>query len=153
MGVGLAGSVIRVADPLACWRRHPGSATLQPSAEHAREHLRIVELGAGLDGMGALSTAERAEATRNACFFGAFFGATGDTWPGERFVVFDLHRRLLSASTSKLGPGGEIDWDEAERSAALYRELVEPGRRGRRPPRAGRRAGSMPRWPACATSA
>ncbi len=124
MGVGLAGSVIRVAEPLACWRRHPGSATLQPSAEHAREHLRIVELGAGLDGMGALSTAERAEATRNACFFGAFFGATGDTWPGERFVVFDLHRRLLSASTSKLGPGGEIDWDEAERSAALYRELV-----------------------------
>ena len=41
MGVGLAGSVIRVADPLACWRRHPGSATLQPSAEHAREHLRM----------------------------------------------------------------------------------------------------------------
>lgn len=125
MGVGLAGRVVRVAEPLACWRRHPGSATLQPSAEHAREHLRIVELGSSLDGMGVLSTADRAEATRNACFFGAFFGATGDTWPGERFVVFDLHRRLLSASTSKLGPGGGIDWDEAERSAALYRELVE----------------------------
>ncbi len=75
--------------------------------------------------MGALSTAERAEAIRNACFFGAFFGGTGDTWPGERFVVFDLHRRLLSAATSKLGPDGEIDWAEAERSAALYRELVE----------------------------
>ena len=125
MGVGLAGPVIRVSEPLACWRRHPGSATLQPSAEHAREHLRVVEIGAGLDGMGALSTAERAEATRNACFFGAFFGGTGDTWPGERFVVFDLHRRLLSATTSKLGPDGDIDWAEAERTAAIYRELVE----------------------------
>ncbi len=125
MGVGLSGSVIRVPEPLACWRRHPGSATLQPSAEHAREHLRVVGIGERLEGMGALSTAERAEAIRNACFFGAFFGGTGDTWPGERFVVFDLHRRLLSAATSKLGPGGEIDWGEAERSAALYRELVE----------------------------
>ncbi len=125
MGVGLAGPVVRVAEPLACWRRHPGSATLQPSADHAREHLRCVELGAGLDGMGALSTAERAEAVRNACFYGAFFGGAGDTWPDDRFVAFDLHRRLLSASTSRLGPDGEIDWGEAERSGALYRELVE----------------------------
>jgi hypothetical protein len=125
MGVGLAGPVIRVAQPLAYWRRHPGSATLQPSAEHAREHLRVVKIGAALDRMGTLTPAERAEAVRNACFFGAFFGATGDTWPGERFVVFDLHRRLLSAATSKLGPDGDVDWAEAERSAAMYRELVE----------------------------
>jgi peptidoglycan/LPS O-acetylase OafA/YrhL len=137
MGVGLAGDVVRVGEPLACWRRHPGSATLQPSAEHAREHLRVVEIGAGLDGMGALSTAERAEATRNACFFGAFLGGSGDTWPGERFVVFDLHRRLLSATTSKLGPDGEIDWAEAERSAALYRELVEEVAAGAERPEAG----------------
>jgi len=125
MGVGLAGPVIRVDEPLACWRRHPGSATLQPSVEHAREHLRVVDIGARLDGMEPLAVPERAEAIRNACFFGAFFGGTGDTWPGERFVVFDLHRRRLSATTSKLGPDGDIDWSEAERSAALYRELVE----------------------------
>jgi peptidoglycan/LPS O-acetylase OafA/YrhL/glycosyltransferase involved in cell wall biosynthesis len=123
MGVGLSGRAVRVAEPLALWRRHPESATVQLSPEHAREHLRCVELGAGLDAMPPLSRAERAEALRNACVFAALFGGGAD-WPRDRFVAFDLHRRRISAATSKLGPDGSIDWAAAERSAALYRELV-----------------------------
>ncbi len=34
MGVGLAGRAIRVTEPLASWRRHSGSATVQRKVEH-----------------------------------------------------------------------------------------------------------------------
>jgi peptidoglycan/LPS O-acetylase OafA/YrhL/glycosyltransferase involved in cell wall biosynthesis len=124
IGAGTAGRVVRVPEPLALWRRHPGSATVQLSAEHAREHLRCAEIGASFPGIGPLSDDDRAEALRNACIFAALFGGGAD-WPGERFIIFDLHRRLTSAATSKLGPDGAIDWLQAERAAALYRELVE----------------------------
>ncbi|MDX6582902.1 MAG: hypothetical protein QOI10_2086 [Solirubrobacterales bacterium] len=123
MRVGLAGPAIRVPEPLALWRRHPDSATVRLSSEHAREHLRCAEIGAGLEGIGPLTVADRAEALRNACVFAALFGGGGG-WPGDRFVAFDLHRRRISAATSKLGPDGEIDWGEAERATELYRELV-----------------------------
>ena len=53
----------------------------------------------------------------------ALFGG-GNAWPGERFVAFDLLRRRSSAVNSRLGPGGDIDWAEAERATDLYRELA-----------------------------
>src|SRR5581483_5680567 len=45
MGVGLAGRAIRVDEPLASWRKHPGSVTIELSPDHAREHLAVVEHG------------------------------------------------------------------------------------------------------------
>lgn len=126
IGAGLAGRAVRVDEPLALWRRHEGSATVQLSAEHAREHLRCVEIASRLDGLRPLSRADHAEALRNACMFAALFGGGGPAdWPGDRFIAFDLHRRRTSAATSRLGPDGEIDWAKAERAAELYRELVE----------------------------
>jgi glycosyltransferase involved in cell wall biosynthesis len=45
MKVGLAGRVVRVAEPLASWRRHSASITLRGDAEHGAELLRLVDLG------------------------------------------------------------------------------------------------------------
>ena len=42
MGVGIAGRSIRVDEPLASWRKHSGSVTIELSPDHAREHLAVV---------------------------------------------------------------------------------------------------------------
>ena len=46
--VGLAGRAVRVAEPLASWRRHPASISLQVVAEHGSELLSLVQRGARL---------------------------------------------------------------------------------------------------------
>ena len=125
MGIGLAGDAIRIDEPLARWRRHPGSATIQLGLEHAREHLRVMERGEGIEGLPPLSPAVRAEALRNACLTAALFGGSAESWPGDRFVMFDLQRMAISAWSSGQSAEGPIDWERAERTAALYRELVE----------------------------
>jgi len=134
MGVGLAGPAIRVAEPLASWRRHPGSATTQLGLEHAREHLRVVERGFALQGLPPVSRADRAEALRNACMFAAFSGAAWETFPNDRFATFDREGKRKSAWASGQPPDGEVDWAAAEEAARLHRELVlltieRPGRR------------------------
>ena len=64
--VGLAGRVVRVAEPLASWRRQAAGITLQSGAEHGRELLRLVKLRAGVLGLSPDETAIRAEALRDA---------------------------------------------------------------------------------------
>jgi peptidoglycan/LPS O-acetylase OafA/YrhL len=125
MGVGLAGRAIRVDEPLASWRKHSGSVTIELSPDHAREHLAVVEHGLGMPGLPSLSRSTSAEALRNACLFGALFGGQSGTWPEERFVPFDLHRKRISAWSAGLPPDGDVDWDAAERGADACRELVE----------------------------
>jgi peptidoglycan/LPS O-acetylase OafA/YrhL len=124
MGIGLAGPAIRVAEPLASWRRHSGSATTQLGLEHAREHLRIVERGLELEGLPAVSRADRAEALRNACMFAAFSGAAWEDLPKDRFAIFDREGKRKSAFASGQHVNGEVDWAAAEESARLHRELV-----------------------------
>jgi hypothetical protein len=125
MGVGLAGPAIRVDEPLASWRKHSGSVTIELSPAHAREHLAVVEHGLSMPGLPSLSRSTSAEALRNACLFGALFGGQSGTWPEERFVPFDLHRKRISAWSAGLPPDGDVDWDAAERGADACRELVE----------------------------
>jgi glycosyltransferase involved in cell wall biosynthesis len=123
MGVGLAGRAIRVAEPLASWRRHPGSATVQRNVGRAREHLSIVARGQALEGLEPLSRADFAEAIRNACLFGSLMCGEKEEWP-ERFAMFDLQPKRISAFGAGYGAGAAIDWDDVSENARLYRELV-----------------------------
>lgn len=124
MGVGLAGPAIRVPEPLASWRHHGGSVTLRLSIDHAREHLAVAQRGTELAGMPSLSRADRAEALRNACLTAALFAGESDTWPGDRFVTFDLHRKRISAWSSAQPVTEAIDEAAAGAAADRYRELV-----------------------------
>jgi Glycosyl transferase family 2 len=124
MGVGLAGRAIRVEEPLASWRKHSGSVTIQLSPDHAREHLAVAEHGLEMAGRPPLPPAMRAEALRNACLFGALFGGESSTWPQERFVPIDLHRKRISAWSAGFAPDADVDWDVAEQAAAACRELI-----------------------------
>jgi glycosyltransferase involved in cell wall biosynthesis len=124
MDVGLAGRAIRVPEPLVSWRRHAGSVTVSLGPAHTREHLAAFERGLALERLPEPPIQVRAEALRNACVFGAIFGGAGETWPGDRFVVFDLHRKLISAGAAGFPPGSDPDWSQVEEAARLYRELV-----------------------------
>ena len=124
LGIGAGGRAIRVAEPLASWRHHSGSVTLRLSLEHAREHLTVARLGMDLAGMPALSGADRAEALRNACLTAALFAGDAGSWPGDRYVIFDLHRKRISAWSSGQSDLSRIDGPAAERAAERYRELV-----------------------------
>ena len=121
MGVGLAGRAIRVPEPLASWRRHPGSATVQRNIGRAREHLAIV--GRGQQGFPPLARADHAEAIRNACLFASLMCGDKEEWP-DRFAMFDLHPKRISAFGSGYGAGATIDWADVAENARLYRELV-----------------------------
>jgi glycosyltransferase involved in cell wall biosynthesis len=124
MGVGLAGRAIRVDEPLASWRKHSGSVTIELSPDHAREHVAVVEHGLAMPGLPPLSRSIRAEALRNACLFGALFGGGSGTWPQERFVPFDLHRKRISAWSSGFAAGSQVDWRAAEEGAEACRKLI-----------------------------
>lgn len=123
MNVGLLGRVVRVPEPLASWRRHPGATTVELGLEHAREHLRLVDIGASLLGLPADEIPIRAEALRNACITGAFFGGVPDSATGERFVAADLHRAEISAFAAGLGRGDLLD-HRADEATGLLRELA-----------------------------
>jgi hypothetical protein len=124
LGIGASGRAIRVAEPLASWRHHSGSVTLRLSLEHAREHLTVARLGMAVSGLPNLSGADRAEALRNACLTAALFAGEAGTWPGDRYVTFDLHRKRISAWSSGQPDLSRIDGPAAQRAAERYRELV-----------------------------
>ncbi len=67
--------------------------------------------------------ATRAEALRNACIQGAFFGGGDGVSPGERFATIDLTRPGSSAVASGLGPM-EMPDERADRTGALWRQLA-----------------------------
>jgi Glycosyl transferase family 2 len=121
--VGLAGRAVRVAEPLAFWRRHAESISLQVVAEHGSELLRLVELGAALLVLPRDSIEVRAEALRNACIQAAFFGGGSGAPPGARFATIDLTRAGTSALSAGLGPS-EMPDERADRAAALWHELA-----------------------------
>jgi hypothetical protein len=143
--IGLRGSAIRVDAPLVSWRRHAGSVTLNLGVEHSREHLAAFERALALDGFPELTNADRAEGLRNACVWAAIMGGQATTWPGERYFVCDLERKVISAGAAGCDLSKPIDWNEVERSAALFRELVEATVRHaneRRPPSPGAPGGT-----------
>ncbi|GEM_PF-3334391 len=121
MGVGLAGRVIRVPEPLAFWRMHGGAATAQVDPDHAREHVRVAVRGLELPGLGPQPVAVRAEALRNACIVGSFWAGGADSGLGQRFTSIDLHRPLVSALAAGLRPGAEAG--EQEEVAGLWRSI------------------------------
>ena len=121
--LSMHGRMKRVAEPLASWRRHPEGATSQVGLEHAREHLRVAELGIELLGGAAIDRADRAEALRNACILGSFFGGDWTEVPGDRWATVDLQRPTISAY------GAGMQWNEmpderAEVATKLWRELA-----------------------------
>jgi glycosyltransferase involved in cell wall biosynthesis len=124
MRVGLVGPVVRVPEPLASWRRHPGGITIQTSLDRVREHLRLVGIGASVLNLPDDGTATRAEGLRNACVIAAFFG--GD--PGGpnigRFMSIDLQRPAVSAFGAGLGQSELLD-ERASETARLWRELAK----------------------------
>jgi hypothetical protein len=120
--VGMAGRAVRVDEPLAFWRRHEGSATIQLGLDHAREHLAVAERGLSMLDSGLAAEVE-AEALRNAAMFSRFFG--GENEAGEQYLILDLHLKEISVKLSGQDPSGPIDWARVDESAALYRELAQ----------------------------
>jgi hypothetical protein len=123
MRVGLAGSVIRVEHPVASWRRHPGGITIETSLERARQHLQLVDVGAELLDLPADAVALRAEALRNACVIGAYFGGGLEIAGGPPYMAIDLQRPEISSFGSGLGYGDLLD-ERAAEAARLWRELT-----------------------------
>jgi hypothetical protein len=123
MEVGIQGPVIRVPDPVASWRRHPGGITIQTSLERGRQHLPLVDLAASLLEIPADAVTLRAEALRNACVIGAYFGGGLEISGGPPFVAIDLQRPQISAFAAGLGPGDKLD-ERADEAARLWRELA-----------------------------
>jgi glycosyltransferase involved in cell wall biosynthesis len=124
MRVGLAGRVVRVPEPLASWRRHPGGITMKTSLDRIREHLRLVGIGASVLELPDDATATRAEALRNACVIAAFFGGDPGGPNTGRFMAIDLQRPAVSAFGAGLGQSELLD-ERASETARLWRELAE----------------------------
>jgi hypothetical protein len=123
MRVGLAGRVIRVDHPVASWRRHPGGITIETSLERARQHLQLVDMAASLLEIPDDAVALRAEALRNACVIGAYFGGGLEINGGPPFVAIDLQRPQISSFGAGLGYGDLLD-ERADEAARLWRELA-----------------------------
>jgi Glycosyl transferase family 2 len=126
MGVARAGPVLRVAEPLASWRKHPEGATSATGVERAAEHLRLFEHGLRLDPRTAHDPELRAEALRNACATAAWFARYTEFAPGESITMIDQDRPLISAWASGQDPATpRFDLAHAERVTAAIRELGE----------------------------
>jgi len=123
MRVGLAGRVIRVEHPVASWRRHPGGITIETSLERARQHLQLVDVGADLLDLPADAVSIRAEALRNACVIGAYFGGGLEVAGGPPYMAIDLQRPQISSFGAGLGYGDLLD-ERADEAARLWRELA-----------------------------
>jgi len=123
MRVGLAGKVIRVDHPVASWRRHPGGLTIETSLERARQHLQLVDVGASLLNLPADAVSVHAEALRNACVIGAYFGGGLEIAGGPPYMAIDLQRPQISSFGAGLGYGDLLD-ERADEAARLWRELA-----------------------------
>src|SRR4051794_14150630 len=123
MQVGLSGRVIRVEHPVASCRRHPGGITIETSLERARQHLQLVDVGAALLQLPADAVILRAEALRNACVIGAYFGGGLEIAGGPPYMAIDLQRPEISSFGSGLGYGDLLD-ERADEAARLWRELA-----------------------------
>jgi GT2 family glycosyltransferase len=110
------GPFARVAEPLACWRRHGGALTVaEQGREMAEERLRILD-SVFADAPEPELLAARDQAYRNALVLSATVIAPGFNEPGERYFVVDRHAQQVSATA-----GAE---SSEERLAALRDQLV-----------------------------
>jgi hypothetical protein len=126
MGVARSGPVVRVAQPLASWRKHPEGATSAIGVPRAAEHLRLFEHGLELDRTTAEDPELRAEALRNACAVAAWFAGHTNFAPGEPITMVDQDRPMISAWASGQDPGTpRFDLAHAERVTAALRSLGE----------------------------
>jgi GT2 family glycosyltransferase len=118
------GPFVRVAEPLACWRRHAGALTVaEQGREMAAERLRILD-SVFADEHDPELEAVRDQAYRNALILSATVIAPGFNDPGERYFVVDRHAREVSASA------GEMSSEERlaaarEQTAAQRRRIAE----------------------------
>jgi hypothetical protein len=122
--LGLHGPVRRVDEPLAFWRRHAEATTSQLSLDHAREHVRVAELGIGLLGGEAVDRADRAEALRNACILGSLLGGDWTNPEVARWAAIDLQGPKTSAWGAGI-PWTEMPDERADEAAGLVRTLAE----------------------------
>jgi glycosyltransferase involved in cell wall biosynthesis len=123
MRVGLQGRVIRVEHPVASWRRHSGSITIETSVDRARQHLQLVDAGAELLELPADAVGLRAEALRNACVIAAYFGGGLALPGGPPYMTIDLQRPQISSFGSGLQYGDLLD-ERSDEGARLMRELA-----------------------------
>ena len=118
------GRLRRVDEPLASWRRHAEGTTSQVGLDHAREHVGVAELGIELlGGTDAVDLSDRAEALRNACILGSFFGGDPADAPASRWSTIDLQRPTISAYGAGI-PWNELPDERAEVATSLWRELA-----------------------------
>ena len=122
--LGLRGRVRRVDEPLAFWRRHAEATTSQLNLDHAREHVRVAELGIGLLGGETLDRADRAEALRNACILGSLLGGDWANPEIARWAAIDLQGPKTSAWGAGI-PWTEMPDERADEAAGLVRALAE----------------------------
>jgi len=122
--LSMHGRVKRLSEPLASWRRHPEGTTSQVGLDHAREHIRVAELGIELLGADGFDRADRAEALRNACILGSFFGGDPSEVPGTRWATVDLQRPAISAYGAGMRPWFAMPDERAQEAAKLWRELA-----------------------------
>lgn len=113
---------IRIAEPLAVWRRHSEAATTVPSFEHALEHLRVFARGTEILAP-SLAPEDRAEALRSACVVGAFFGGEETRAEEASFIAVDLQRPGISAYAAGIDVA-EMPDERADEIALLWRELA-----------------------------
>jgi hypothetical protein len=126
MGVARSGPVLRVPEPLASWRKHPGGATSATGWQRAAEHLSIFERGLTLDHRTAEDPELRAEALRNACIVASWFAGHMHFAPKEPIMMIDQNRPLISAWASGQDLAtSRFDLGHAERVAASLRLLGE----------------------------
>jgi GT2 family glycosyltransferase len=116
------GHAIRVAEPLAAWRRHPEARTTMASFEHAREHLLVFRLASEMLGESATGS-DRAEGLRNACLVAYFFAGPESRTGSEMPVAIDLQRPEVSAVGSGL-LFAEMPNRQTDEVAALWRTLA-----------------------------
>ena len=102
------GPFVRVAEPLACWRRHGGALTVaEQGREMAEERLRILDSLYAEDHEPELD-AVRDQAYRNALVLSATVIAPGFNDPGERYFVVDGHAQEVSAAAGERSTAAKL---------------------------------------------
>ena len=90
------GPFLRLPEPLACWRNHPGSANYAPGLEAAREQTRLLDKIYAADDVSEDLLAVHDEAYRNA-YLVAAFAMGGVNRADGRFFVHDTLAREISS--------------------------------------------------------
>ena len=121
--LGVRGRLKRVAEPLASWRRHPQGATSQVSFEHAREHVRVAELGIELLRPGRRRRSGASRGAPKRVHPRLVLRWRLDHGPGNRWATVDLQRPAISAYAAAM-PWNEMPDERADEPTRLWRELA-----------------------------